>query len=95
LQERGLDTVDANTAQGLPVDARSYGTGAQILADLGVNRLRLITNNPAKYGLEGHGLVVVGRVSHPPSVTTHNITYLRTKRERMGHQLDTSAAGQR
>jgi 3,4-dihydroxy 2-butanone 4-phosphate synthase/GTP cyclohydrolase II len=86
LQEQGLDTVDANTAQGLPVDSRSYGVGAQILGDLGVNRLRLITNNPAKYGgLDGYGLTIVGRVAQPAVVTPHNIRYLRTKRDRMGH----------
>ena len=86
LQERGLDTVDANTAQGLPVDNRSYRVGAQILADLGITRLRLITNNPAKQrGLAEHGLKVLGRVALPTAVTEHNLRYLRTKRERMGH----------
>ena len=88
LQETGLDTVDANTAQGLPVDSRSYGTGAQILLDLGIRRLRLITNNPAKYGgLDGYGLDIVARVALPVAETPHNVRYLRTKRERMGHQL--------
>ncbi|MFF5991251.1 bifunctional 3,4-dihydroxy-2-butanone-4-phosphate synthase/GTP cyclohydrolase II [Prauserella flavalba] len=88
LQEQGLDTVDANLAQGLPVDSRSYGIGAQILTDLGVRRLRLITNNPAKYGgLDGHGLDIVGRVRLPVTPTPHNVRYLRTKRERMGHEL--------
>ena len=91
LQESGLDTVDANTAQGLPVDARSYGVGAQILSDLGVRRIRVITNNPAKYvGIDGHGLELVGRVALPTVETPHNVRYLRTKRERMGHVLDTS-----
>ena len=86
LQEQGLDTVDANTAQGLPVDSRSYGVGAQILADLGATRIRLITNNPAKYGgLEGYGLTITGRVHLPTAETPHNVRYLRTKRERMGH----------
>jgi 3,4-dihydroxy 2-butanone 4-phosphate synthase/GTP cyclohydrolase II len=86
LQEQGLDTVDANTAQGLPVDSRSYGVGAQILGELGVNRLRLITNNPAKYGgLDGYGLTIVGRIAQPAVVTPHNVRYLRTKRDRMGH----------
>ncbi|QJY47552.1 bifunctional 3,4-dihydroxy-2-butanone-4-phosphate synthase/GTP cyclohydrolase II [Pseudonocardia broussonetiae] len=86
LQEEGLDTVDANTAQGLPVDSRSYGTGAQILTDLGVRRIRLITNNPAKYGgLGGHGLEIVGRVALPVAENPHNVRYLRTKRDRMGH----------
>lgn len=88
LQESGLDTVDANTAQGLPVDTRSYGTGAQILADLGITRLRLITNNPAKYGgLDGYGLEILGRVGLPTSTSPHNVRYLRTKQERMGHLL--------
>jgi 3,4-dihydroxy 2-butanone 4-phosphate synthase/GTP cyclohydrolase II len=88
LQDQGLDTVDANTAQGLPVDSRSYGVGAQILGDLGINRLRLITNNPAKYGgLDGYGLQVVSRVALPVLETPHNLRYLRTKRDRMGHHL--------
>jgi 3,4-dihydroxy 2-butanone 4-phosphate synthase / GTP cyclohydrolase II len=88
LQEAGLDTVDANIAQGLPVDSRSYGVGAQILGDLGIRRLRLITNNPAKYGeLDGYGLDVVGRVALPVRETPHNVRYLRTKRERMHHEL--------
>ncbi|QNG36580.1 bifunctional 3,4-dihydroxy-2-butanone-4-phosphate synthase/GTP cyclohydrolase II [Geodermatophilaceae bacterium NBWT11] len=86
LQEQGLDTVDANTAQGLPVDSRSYGVGAQILGDLGATRIRLITNNPAKYGgLDGYGLTITGRVALPTVETAHNVRYLRTKRERMGH----------
>jgi 3,4-dihydroxy 2-butanone 4-phosphate synthase / GTP cyclohydrolase II len=88
LQEAGLDTVDANTAQGLPVDSRSYGVGAQIVGELGIRRLRLITNNPAKYGgLEGYGLDIVGRVALPVVATPHNVRYLRTKRERMHHEL--------
>jgi len=88
LQEQGLDTVDANTAQGLPVDSRSYGTGAQILTALGVQRLRLITNNPSKYtGLAGHGLTIVGRVALPSAENPHNVRYLRTKQERLGHRL--------
>jgi 3,4-dihydroxy 2-butanone 4-phosphate synthase / GTP cyclohydrolase II len=92
LQERGHDTVDANTALGLPVDSRDYGIGAAILADLGVHRLRLITNNPHKYGgLSGYDLDLVGRVRTPVAVTAHNITYLRTKRDRMGHDLDLPA----
>ncbi len=92
LQEDGLDTVDANTAQGLPVDARSYGVGAQILVELGIRRLRLITNNPAKYGgLEGYGLDIVGRTALPSAENPHNRRYLHTKRDRMGHHL--SVAG--
>lgn len=91
LQEEGLDTVDANTAQGLPVDSRNYGTGAQILTDLGIRRLRLITNNPAKFGgLDGHGLQIVGRVGMPVAENPHNVRYLRTKQERMGHRLTRS-----
>jgi len=88
LQDQGLDTVDANTAQGLPVDSRSYGIGAQILADLGIRRLRLITNNPAKYGgLDGHGLELTGRVALPTVPNPHNVRYLRTKRDRLDHAL--------
>ncbi|MDH3010329.1 bifunctional 3,4-dihydroxy-2-butanone-4-phosphate synthase/GTP cyclohydrolase II [Gordonia alkanivorans] len=88
LQEQGLDTVDANTALGLPVDSRTYGTGAAILKDLGIRRVRLITNNPAKYGgLGGHDLDIVGRVGLPTVSTPHNVRYLRTKKERMGHVL--------
>jgi 3,4-dihydroxy 2-butanone 4-phosphate synthase/GTP cyclohydrolase II len=92
LQDQGLDTVDANTAQGLPADSRSYGVGSQILSDLGINRLRLITNNPAKFGgLESYGLTLVARVGLPVVETPHNVRYLRTKRERMGHDLNISA----
>jgi 3,4-dihydroxy 2-butanone 4-phosphate synthase/GTP cyclohydrolase II len=93
LQDQGLDTVDANTAQGLPADSRSYGVGSQILGDLGISRLRLITNNPAKFGgLESYGLTIVGRVALPVVETPHNVRYLRTKRERMGHQLEVRTA---
>ena len=89
LQEQGLDTVDANWEQGLPVDSREYGIGAQILVDLGVTTMRLMTNNPAKYGgLEGFGLDITERVSLQSNPTSENITYLRTKRERMGHLLE-------
>jgi 3,4-dihydroxy 2-butanone 4-phosphate synthase / GTP cyclohydrolase II len=95
LQESGLDTVDANTAQGLPVDSRNYGIGAQILRDLGVHNIRLITNNPAKYGgLDGHGLKIVGRIGLATSLNPHNVRYLRTKRDRLGHFVDLSAAGE-
>jgi 3,4-dihydroxy 2-butanone 4-phosphate synthase/GTP cyclohydrolase II len=88
LQDAGSDTVDANLELGLPADARDYGTGAQILADLGVRSMRLLTNNPAKRaGLEGYGLRVVGRVSLPVHATRHNLRYLETKRDRMGHEL--------
>ena len=88
LQQGGLDTVDANIALGLPVDSREYGVGAQILVDLGVGRVRLMTNNPAKFGgLSGFGLTIVGRVPLEIPATAHSRSYLRTKRERMGHQL--------
>jgi 3,4-dihydroxy 2-butanone 4-phosphate synthase/GTP cyclohydrolase II len=95
LQDQGLDTVDANTAQGLPVDSRSYGIGAQILSDLGIRRIRLITNSPAKYGgLEGYGLELVERVALPTVPTPHNVRYLRTKRERLHHALDGGGLGE-
>jgi 3,4-dihydroxy 2-butanone 4-phosphate synthase/GTP cyclohydrolase II len=88
LQDGGADTVDANLEQGLPADARDYGTGAQILADLGVRSMRLLTNNPAKRaGLEGYGLEIVGRVALPVRATRQNLRYLQTKRDRMGHDL--------
>jgi 3,4-dihydroxy 2-butanone 4-phosphate synthase / GTP cyclohydrolase II len=86
LQDAGLDTVDANVELGLPVDSREYGIGAQILADLGVRELRLMTNNPAKYsGLEGFGLTVTERVPLHLTVHPEAEQYLRTKRDRMGH----------
>jgi 3,4-dihydroxy 2-butanone 4-phosphate synthase/GTP cyclohydrolase II len=86
LQDGGLDTVDANTELGLPVDSREYGIGAQILADLGANQLRLMTNNPAKYGgIEGYGLEIIERVAINPVATKENLKYLQTKRDRMGH----------
>jgi 3,4-dihydroxy 2-butanone 4-phosphate synthase/GTP cyclohydrolase II len=89
LQDRGLDTVDANLELGLPADARDYGTGAQILYDLGVRSMRLLTNNPAKRaGLEGYGLSVLGREPMPVRPHPENLHYLRTKRDRMGHLLD-------
>jgi 3,4-dihydroxy 2-butanone 4-phosphate synthase/GTP cyclohydrolase II len=88
LQEDGRDTVDANLELGLPVDSREYGIGAQILVDLGVTSMRLLTNNPSKRGgLEGFGLNIVERVPLETNPTAFNIDYLRTKRERMGHML--------
>jgi 3,4-dihydroxy 2-butanone 4-phosphate synthase/GTP cyclohydrolase II len=88
LQDGGSDTVDANLALGLPADAREYGTGAQILADLGVRTMRLLTNNPAKRaGLEGYGLSIVERVPLAVRATPENLHYLQTKRDRMGHDL--------
>ncbi|MGC8465764.1 MAG: bifunctional 3,4-dihydroxy-2-butanone-4-phosphate synthase/GTP cyclohydrolase II [Acidimicrobiales bacterium] len=89
LQEHGLDTVDANLELGLPVDSREYGIGAQILEDLGVGVMKLLTNNPAKYGgLKGFGLDIVERVPLASKVNPENLTYLRTKRDRLGHLLD-------
>ena len=86
LQDEGLDTVDANLELGLPVDSREYGIGAQILADLGARELRLMTNNPAKYGgIAGYGLSVVERVSIITESTPENSSYLATKRDRLGH----------
>src|SRR6516164_6770123 len=89
LQDGGVDTVDANTELGLPVDAREYSTGAQMLTDLGVVSLRLLTNNPDKVsGLAGFGLTVTGRVGLPAPPTPHNLRYLTAKRDRLGHQID-------
>ena len=89
LQDHGRDTVDANLDLGLPVDGRDYGVGAAILTDLGISRIRLITNNPHKYsGLEGYDLTLLDRVAWRPSITPENIAYLRTKRDRMGHLID-------
>jgi len=94
LQDEGLDTVDANLELGLPVDSREYGIGAQILADLGCTKLRLLTNNPAKYGgLDGYGLTVVERVGINTVPTAENESYLRTKMERMGHLIDMDPNG--
>jgi len=88
LQDQGHDTVDANIELGLPVDSREYGIGAQILVDLGLTTMRLMTNNPAKYGgLEGFGLDIVERIPLESSPNPENIEYLRTKRERLGHLL--------
>jgi 3,4-dihydroxy 2-butanone 4-phosphate synthase/GTP cyclohydrolase II len=89
LQDAGADTVDANLALGLPADAREYSTGAQILADLGVGSLRLLTNNPAKVrGLSGFGIELTGVVPLPVPATADNLRYLMAKRDRLGHQLD-------
>jgi 3,4-dihydroxy 2-butanone 4-phosphate synthase/GTP cyclohydrolase II len=88
LQDEGRDTVDANLDLGLPADARDYGTGAQILADLGVRSMRLLTNNPAKRaGLEGYGLTIAERVPLEIHPNPHNLVYLQTKADRMGHEL--------
>jgi len=94
LQDEGHDTVDANALLGLPVDDREYGIGAQILVDLGVGSMRLMTNNPAKYeGLQGYGLEIVQRVPLAPRATRENVAYLETKRRRMGHLLPELRAG--
>ncbi|KIF70800.1 3,4-dihydroxy-2-butanone 4-phosphate synthase [Streptomyces sp. AcH 505] len=88
LQEQGRDTLDANLELGLPADARDYAAGAQILDDLGVHSLRLMTNNPEKTAaLVSHGLTVTGREPMPVQAGEHNLRYLRTKRDRMGHDL--------
>ena len=88
LQDAGEDTVDANLKLGLPADARDYGIGAQILVDLGVRSMRLLTNNPAKrVGLDGYGLHIIERVPLPVRANAENIRYLMTKRDRMGHDL--------
>ncbi|MBA2812652.1 bifunctional 3,4-dihydroxy-2-butanone-4-phosphate synthase/GTP cyclohydrolase II [Streptomyces sp. KM273126] len=96
LQERGSDTLDANLELGLPADARDYGAGARILEDLGVRSVRLMTNNPEKTdALTHHGLTVTGREPMPVQAGEHNLRYLRTKRDRMGHDLpwlDTTTA---
>jgi 3,4-dihydroxy 2-butanone 4-phosphate synthase/GTP cyclohydrolase II len=89
LQDQGRDTVDANLDLGFPVDTRKYGTGAQILVDLGITTMRLLTNNPAKYGgLDGYGLEIVERVPLESVPNPENIRYLRTKQQRMGHLLE-------
>ncbi len=94
LQDEGLDTVDANLELGLPADGREYGIGAQILVDLGVTTMNLMTNNPAKYGgLDGYGLEISNRVPLETVPTPENIAYLRTKQERMGHLLDLDGTG--
>jgi 3,4-dihydroxy 2-butanone 4-phosphate synthase / GTP cyclohydrolase II len=89
LQDRGADTVEANEALGLPVDKRDYGIGSQILADLGVKEMRLITNNPKKiFGLEGYGLKIVGRAPMQTEPTPFNERYIDTKRDKLGHMFD-------
>jgi 3,4-dihydroxy 2-butanone 4-phosphate synthase / GTP cyclohydrolase II len=89
LQDQGRDTVEANIELGFPADPRDYGIGAQILVDLGVRTMRLLTNNPAKRaGLEGYGLSISARVPIQTEPTPQNIEYLRTKREKLGHLLD-------
>lgn len=89
LQDQGMDTVDANLHLGFPADNRDYGIGAQILRGIGVRKIRLLTNNPAKrVGLKGYGLEIVERVPLIVSANRNNIGYLQTKREKMGHLLN-------
>jgi 3,4-dihydroxy 2-butanone 4-phosphate synthase/GTP cyclohydrolase II len=88
LQEEGLDTVEANERLGFPMDLRDYGLGAQILADLGVKKIRLLTNNPRKVvGLEGHDLEIVEQLPIVSKPNPHNANYLATKKKKMGHKL--------
>jgi 3,4-dihydroxy 2-butanone 4-phosphate synthase/GTP cyclohydrolase II len=89
LQDGGVDTVDANLELGLPADAREYSTGAQVLADIGVRSVRLLTNNPAKVaGMSGSGIKVAAQVPLPVVPTPHNLRYLMAKRDRLGHRID-------
>jgi 3,4-dihydroxy 2-butanone 4-phosphate synthase/GTP cyclohydrolase II len=88
LQEEGLDTVDANLKLGLPADLRDYGIGAQILVDLGLSSIRILTNNPKKIlGLEGYGLSVTDQVPIQSVPNPHNEAYLNAKRDKLGHAL--------
>ncbi|WP_456465645.1 bifunctional 3,4-dihydroxy-2-butanone-4-phosphate synthase/GTP cyclohydrolase II [Desulfurobacterium sp.] len=88
LQDHGFDTVEANLKLGFPADMRNFGIGAQILRDLGVRKMRLMTNNPKKLiGLEGYGLEIVERVPIETGICEHNIEYLKTKKEKLGHIL--------
>jgi len=89
LQDQGHDTVEANEALGFQADLRDYGIGAQILNELGIRKIRLMTNNPKKIvGLEGYGISIVERVPIQMPATGDNINYLRTKREKLGHLLE-------
>ena len=92
LQDQGMDTVEANLALGFDADRRDYGIGMQILRDLGISRIRLITNNPAKrHGLSGYGMEIVERVPVIAEANPHNVRYLSAKHEKMGHLLDAQA----
>jgi len=94
LQDGGMDTVEANEALGFPADRRDYGIGMQIMIDLGLTDVRLLTNNPAKRaGLEGYGLHLVERVPIQSKPNAHNIRYLETKRTKLGHDLDLPGEG--
>ena len=89
LQEQGLDTVEANARLGFAPDLREYGTGAQILLDLGIRKMRLLTNNPKKiHGIGGYGLEVVEQIPIEIPPNDHNVAYLRAKRDKMGHLLE-------
>jgi 3,4-dihydroxy 2-butanone 4-phosphate synthase/GTP cyclohydrolase II len=91
LQEQGFDTVDANLELGLPADLRDYGVGAEILGDLGVLSVRLLTNNPTKvYGLESYGVQVTAQVPIQHPAGDHNQHYLSTKARRLGHLLESA-----
>ena len=91
LQDEGMDTVDANVALGFAPDSREYGIGAQIIADLGIQKMRILTNNPAKYGgLQGYNLEIVERVPLISDSNPENVRYLQTKEERLGHLMDKS-----
>ena len=88
LQEEGRDTVEANTELGFDMDARDYGVGAQILRDLSIQKIRLMTNNPKKRaGLKGYGLEIVENIPIRTHVNPHNEKYLKTKRDKMGHDF--------
>ncbi|KAJ7551713.1 hypothetical protein O6H91_06G025600 [Diphasiastrum complanatum] len=94
LQDLGRDTVEANVELGLPIDSREYGIGAQILRDVGVRRMKLMTNNPSKYlGLKGYGLAVTGRIPVISPVNGENRRYLETKRSKMGHVYESDLPG--
>ena len=89
LQDEGLDTVEANQKLGFPPDMRDYGTGAQILKDLNVTKLRVMTNNPKKLvGLEGHGLEIAERIEIKTPINSENEKYLNTKVKKFGHLID-------
>jgi 3,4-dihydroxy 2-butanone 4-phosphate synthase/GTP cyclohydrolase II len=88
LQEEGLDTVEANKKLGFAMDLREYGLGAQILADLGIKRIRLLTNNPRKVvGLDGYSLEIIEQLPIKVLANKHNKRYLNTKRKKMGHKI--------
>ncbi|MGH9198169.1 MAG: GTP cyclohydrolase II, partial [Acidimicrobiia bacterium] len=89
LQDQGRDTVDANLELGFAADQRDYGIGAQVLSDLGITTMRLMTNNPGKRaGIEGYGLSITERIPLQTNPNQHNIGYLRTKRDKLGHLLE-------